>query len=200
MILYLIRHTSVGVPRGTCYGWTDVPVSLNFESEAAACKAQLAGIHFDRVYTSPLTRARKLAAYCGFPDAVEEPRMTEMHMGDWEMQRFDEIKDPQLKEYYDNYLDSPTRNGESFKDLYRRVTSFLAELQIEELRLRSFDGSAHCGHTSDADSSAHGRELTVGVFCHGGPIICAMVYAGLVPLEQGYANIPDYASVTKIQL
>lgn len=177
MFLYLIRHTSVGVPRGTCYGWTDVPVSANFESEAAACKQHLAGISFDRVYTSPLTRARKLAAYCGYPDAIIEPRMKEMHMGDWEMQRFDEITDPQLKEYYENYLDSPTRNGESFKDLYRRVVSF-----IEDLR-------------------ATGRpDERVAVFCHGGPIICAMVYVGLVPIEQGYANIPDYASITKLSI
>ena len=177
MILYLIRHTSVDVPRGTCYGWTDVPVSGNFETEAAACKQQLDGIHFDRVYVSPLTRARKLAAYCGYPDAKVEPRMKEMHMGDWEMQRFDEINDPQLQEYYENYLDSPTRNGESFKDLYRRVASF-----IEELRSTALPGER------------------VAVFCHGGPIICTMVYAGLVPLEQGYANIPDYASVTEVTI
>ena len=177
MTLTLIRHTSVAVPRGTCYGWTDVPVSANFEAEAAACKKQLDGLHFDRVYTSPLTRARQLAAYCGYPDAIEEPRMKEMHMGDWEMQRFDEITDPQLKEYYENYLDSPTRNGESFKDLYRRVISFIEELK----------------HTAAPDEH-------VAVFCHGGPIICAMVYAGRVPLEQGYANIPDYASVTQLEI
>ncbi|MBR4534613.1 MAG: alpha-ribazole phosphatase family protein [Bacteroidaceae bacterium] len=177
MQLYLIRHTSVSVPRGTCYGWTDVPVSNNFEIEAEACRRQLCGLQFDRVYTSPLTRARKLADYCGYPDALMEPRMKEMHMGDWEMQRFDEIKDPQLKEYYENYLDSPTRNGESFQDLYRRVASFIEELKA----------------TLSPDAS-------VAVFCHGGPIICAMVYGGLIPLEQGYANIPDYASVTKVEI
>jgi alpha-ribazole phosphatase len=177
MTLYLIRHTSVGVPRGTCYGWTDVPVSDNFAVEAAACKRQLDGITFNRVYTSPLTRARLLAEYCGYPDATEEPRMKEMHMGDWEMQRFDQINDPQLKEYYENYLDSPTRNGESFRDLYRRVASFIDELRS----------------TARADD-------TIAVFCHGGPIICTLIYAGLVPLEEGYANIPDYASVTRLSL
>ena len=177
MLLYLIRHTSVGVPTGTCYGWTDVPVSEHFEEEAAACKAQLEGIAFDRVFTSPLSRARKLAAYCGYPDAIEEPRMKEMNMGDWEMKRFDEINDPQLKEYYEHYLDCPTRNGESFRDLYRRVAAFLDEMK----------------------ATAHPDDR-IAVFCHGGPIICALVYVGLVPLEQGYANIPAYASVTRITL
>ena len=80
MTLYLIRHTSVAVPRGTCYGWTDVPVSDTFETEASACKAKLSDVHVDRVYTSPLTRAKKLAAFCGYPNAIEEPRMKEMNM------------------------------------------------------------------------------------------------------------------------
>ena len=215
MLLYLIRHTSVAVPRGTCYGWTDVPVSENFEAEAAACKQQLDGIRFDRVYTSPLTRARQLAAYCGYADAIVEPRMKEMHMGDWEMQRFDEITDPQLREYYENYLDSPTRNGESFQDLYRRVASFIEELKAEDARLASvadasaseaFASSTTASEVPDASASASEAsdalppQRRIAIFCHGGPIICAMVYAGLVPLEQGYANIPDYASVTRLEL
>lgn len=179
MELYLIRHTSVGVARGTCYGWTDVPVSEHFEAEAEACRRQLADVRFDRVFTSPLGRARQLAAFCGYADAVPEPRMKEMNMGDWEMQRFDRIDDPQLQAYYNNYLDTPTRNGESFRDMYRRVESFLNEVRQQ--------------------AGAQGWER-VAVFCHGGPIICALVYAGIVPIEEGYANIPDYASVTVIDL
>lgn len=179
MELYLIRHTSVGVARGTCYGWTDVPVSDTFEVEAEGCRRQLEGIRFDRVYTSPLSRAKQLADYCGYPDAIDEPRMKEMHMGDWEMHRFDDIRDPQLQEYYNHYLDCPTRNGESFRDLYQRVAAFLDEVKQQ--------------------ARAQGWKR-VAVFCHGGPIICSLVYAGVVPLEEGYANIPDYASVTKITL
>lgn len=171
MLLYLIRHTSVAVSPGTCYGWTDVPVSAHFEEEAAACKAQLQDLHFDRVFTSPLSRAKKLAAYCGYPDATEEPRMKEMHMGDWEMKRFDDIHDPDLQKYFDHFLDHPTRNGESFRDLYRRVVSFIEEQKAS--------GAEH-----------------VAVFCHGGPIMCAKAYAGIVPIEEVYNHIPDYASVT----
>lgn len=175
MKLYLIRHTSVGVPRGTCYGWTDVPVSDTFETEAESCRQQLNGLVFDHVFTSPLTRARQLATYCGFPDATPEPRLKEMNMGAWEMRRFDEITDPQLQQYYENFLETPTRDGESFRDLYGRVASFL-----DELRQQPYE--------------------RVALFCHGGPIICALVYAGRVRIEEGYANIPDYATVTEITL
>ena len=177
MELYLIRHTSVAVAPGTCYGWTDVPVSEHFEAEASECLRQLADLRFDHVYTSPLTRAKRLAAYCGYADAEEEPRMREMFMGEWEMQRFDQIYDPQLKEYFDRYLDTPTRGGESFRDLYRRVVSFLDELRQQ-----------------------WPAEARVAVFCHGGPILCALAYAGRVPMEEVYAHIPDYASITHITL
>ena len=34
MNVYLVRHTSVNVPRGTCYGNTDVPLTDSFENEA----------------------------------------------------------------------------------------------------------------------------------------------------------------------
>ena len=35
MKVYLIRHTAVDVPSGTCYGQTDVPLKSTFEAEAA---------------------------------------------------------------------------------------------------------------------------------------------------------------------
>ena len=70
MEVILVRHTSVDVPKGTCYGWTDVPVRDTFEQEAQATKHALEQfLPLDKVYSSPLTRARKLAAYRGYPDA-----------------------------------------------------------------------------------------------------------------------------------
>ena len=134
MEIYLIRHTSVNVPKGTCYGFTDVPLKDTFETEAAQTKKQLEGLTFDCVYTSPLSRATKLAEFCGFPDAIRDDRLKEMNMGEWEMQMFDKINDPNLQKWYDNYLDHPTTGGESFRDLYNRVSSFLHELKQKEFQ------------------------------------------------------------------
>ena len=99
MELILIRHTSVDVPKGTCYGWSNVPVADTFEEEAAITKKNLLdyGI-FDAVFSSPLTRAKKLATYCGYQSPMLDDRLKEMNMGDWEMQRYDEIKDNRLQE------------------------------------------------------------------------------------------------------
>lgn len=92
MDVILIRHTSVNVPKGTCYGWSDVPVADTFEQEAAITKKNIEHLEFDMVFSSPLTRARKLAEYCGWANPVVDDRLKEMNMGSWEMKLFDEIK------------------------------------------------------------------------------------------------------------
>ena len=99
MKVYLIRHTSVNVIPGTCYGQSDVPLNASFPEEAEQTRKQLEGLVFDHVYTSPLSRAVKLATYCGYPDATRDDRLMEINFGDWEMQRFDEITDPLINEW-----------------------------------------------------------------------------------------------------
>ena len=47
MVVYLIRHTSVDIPQGVCYGQTDVPLNPTFEEEAAQTSARLKGLQFD---------------------------------------------------------------------------------------------------------------------------------------------------------
>ena len=51
-------------------------------------------------------------------------------MGEWELQRYDDLpaRDPYILEWYDNYLTLPTPKGESFPQLYARVTNFLEEV------------------------------------------------------------------------
>lgn len=66
MRLVLIRHTSVAVPRGICYGQTDVPLADSFPDEATMVKQRLSRYHFDCVYSSPLSRCVKLARFCGY--------------------------------------------------------------------------------------------------------------------------------------
>ena len=41
MKVTLIRHTKVEVPKGTCYGWSDIPVADTFMEEAAITKEKL---------------------------------------------------------------------------------------------------------------------------------------------------------------
>ena len=134
MEVYLIRHTSVNVPKGTCYGFTDVPLKPSFRREATAARLRLRGLRFDRVFTSPLSRAAKLAAFCGFPDAIRDARLKEMDMGEWEMQRFDNITDERLQLWYDDFLNQPTTGGESFRQLYARGRPLPSYEELRTLR------------------------------------------------------------------
>lgn len=176
MKVYLVRHTSVDVAPGTCYGQTDVPLRASFQEEAEACKKALqdTGMHFLRIYTSPLSRCTRLAAYCGFPEAERDERLKEMNMGEWEMQRFEEITDPRIQEWYDDYLRVRTTGGESFMDVLARVSDF-------------FD---HLDRTS-------GPAL---VFAHGGVLVAAQVYAGKVKLEDAMKALPPYGGMVEIDL
>lgn len=176
MKVYLVRHTSVDVAPGTCYGQTDVPLRASFQEEAEACKKALqdTGMRFSRIYTSPLSRCTRLAAYCGFPGAERDERLKEMNMGEWEMQRFEEITDPRIQEWYDDYLRVRTTGGESFMDVLARVSDF-------------FD---HLDRTS-------GPAL---VFAHGGVLVAAQVYAGKVKLEDAMKALPPYGGMVEIDL
>lgn len=175
MEIALIRHTSVDVPQGTCYGWSDVPVASTFEAEAAETKKKLGNEPFDVVYSSPLTRARKLAAFCGYPSPVIDNRLKEMHMGDWEMRHFDDINDENLQKYYDDFIHTPTTNGESFTQFYARVASFL-----DELKKKDYHRAA--------------------IFAHGGVLICASVYAGLYSEYEAFKHNPPYGGIIKINI
>ncbi|MCD8297769.1 MAG: alpha-ribazole phosphatase [Prevotella sp.] len=175
MDVILIRHTSVGVPQGMCYGWSDVPVADTFEQEAAITKKNLEGYTFDKVFSSPLTRARKLAEYCGFPHPVIDERLKEMSMGDWEMQLFNEIQDDNLQRWYDDYMHVATTNGESFPVLYNRVASFLDELKTH---------SYQC----------------VAIFAHGGVLVCAGIYGKLFPPKDCFNNLVSFGGIQKITI
>lgn len=174
MEIIFIRHTSVDVPSGTCYGQTDVPLKPTFEQEAAVTLKNLnAYAPFDQVYTSPLSRCTKLATYCGYANAERDSRILELNFGDWEMQRFDEIKDPRLQEWFDDYLNIPATHGESFFMQYKRVADFLDELKTKPYQ-------------------------KVAVFAHGGVLICAQIYAGLLKIEDAFTSLTPYGGVVKI--
>ena len=166
-----VRHTSVDVPKGTCYGQSDVDVAATFPEEAAIVKARLQAMRpFDAAYASPLQRAVKLAAFCGYEKPVLDNRLKEMSMGEWEMRRYEDITDPYIEKWYADYLHLPTPGGEGFPQLYHRVASFLDELRQRE-------------------------ENRVVIFAHGGVLACAGIYAGLYTANQALAHQVPYGGI-----
>lgn len=175
MEVTMIRHTSVDVPPGVCYGQTDVPLNPSFEQEAAVTCAQLQVISFDQVYTSPLSRCVRLADYCGYPDAIRDDRLKEINFGEWEMKTFSEIQDPRLEEWFQDYFNVPATGGESFRMEFERVSAFL-----DELRGKDFD--------------------RVAVFAHGGVLLCAQIYTGTFTVEEAFNALTPYGGIIRLTL
>jgi len=129
MEITLIRHTSVAIEPGICYGQSDVSISSGFKKEANAVRSKLLGQTFDCIYSSPLSRCLQLADYCGYSNPVIDKRLMEIDFGTWEMKRWSDIEDPQLQRWFDDWLaEKPTR-GESFNEMIRRVNEFISEIE-----------------------------------------------------------------------
>ena len=180
MEIIFIRHTSVDVPAGIFYGQTDVPLKDTFEQEAAITAENLKsyrkdGRDFDHVYTSPLTRCVRLATYCGYPDAERDERLMEINFGKWEMKSYNEINDPRLQEWYNDYMNVPATDGESFAQQLKRVGEFL-----EDLKKKDYE--------------------QVAIFAHGGVLLCAQIYTGQIKLEDAFSSLTPYGGIIKVEL
>ena len=118
MKITLIRHTRVAVETGICYGWSDVGVAPSFETEASRVKENISNEQFDIVYSSPLSRCRKLAAFCGFHEPILDDRLKELNFGEWEMKKWDDLTDPRLELWYKDWIHLPAGGGESYENFW----------------------------------------------------------------------------------
>lgn len=66
-------------------------------------------------------------------------------------------------------------NGESFEDQYRRVADFL-----DELRQKPYE--------------------QVAIFAHGGILLNAQIYAGIIKPEEAFGALTPYGGIVKIEL
>ena len=84
-----------------------------------------------RIVTSPLQRCVQTAALIGAPDAQREPRLIEMHWGDWEGESFVALRErygEAMRENEARGLDFRPANGESPREVRERVRSWLREV------------------------------------------------------------------------
>lgn len=128
-MIFAIRHTSVDVPSGICYGQSNVPLASSYMSELEIVKKNLPDISDVLVFTSPLDRCATLAKDC-FPNIpiIKDSRLQEMSFGIWEMQDWNAIystKEGWL--WFNNWKTQRCPNGESNSDLILRIQLFLQE-------------------------------------------------------------------------
>lgn len=89
--VYLARHGETEWSRsGQHTGRTDLPLLPAGEESAKKLAPRLAGITFTRVFSSPLSRARRTAELAGFSPEIE-PDLLEWNYGDYEGKKSVEI-------------------------------------------------------------------------------------------------------------
>lgn len=132
MRMTLIRHTSLQVGQGICYGQTDVDVAATFADEVLQTKIKLnhlmQDVQIDAVFTSPLQRCVKLAHALSLAEIKHDDRLKELHFGEWEMQAWDDIPREMFDVWAQNYAELAPPNGETFTQLQQRGVAFLNDL------------------------------------------------------------------------
>lgn len=171
MKIYLVRHTAVDVPSGMCYGQTDVPLKTSFEVEAKFVKVKTDTLSPNIIYTSPLSRCVKLANACGFQDAIRDKRLMELDFGDWEKRQWTDLD---MSIWNTDWETSPAPNGESFIQMYNRVSMF-----FDELKVKKYNSAL--------------------VFTHGGVINCARVYFNQADIKNTFDLMPRYGEMIKFE-
>jgi len=129
--IYLARHgqTDWNV-EGRTQGGKDIPLNATGRQQAEALKKRLAGVHFDAVYMSGLSRSRETAEIVhGQTPLVSLPALGERRFGKFEGQL---TSDPVIGAEFQKRMWDPNDSldgGESLTDLRVRVRSALDTIQ-----------------------------------------------------------------------
>ena len=128
MRLYLIRHPKPVIAPGLCYGRHDCPAEGVAEAALALRATLPAGLP---LWSSPLIRCRTLAEHLHAHPVIDD-RLAEMHFGDWEGRRWEDIPRAELDAWAADVAGYAPPGGESPRDLQRRALDFVASLAVPE--------------------------------------------------------------------
>lgn len=128
LCVYLIRHGETAWSlSGRHTGRTDISLTPNGEAEARTLGAQLRGIPFAHVLSSPLRRARQTCELAALERAPEiAPELAEWDYGEYEGRRSVEIH--QLRPHWNVYRDG-CPGGEMPINVSTRVDRLIARLR-----------------------------------------------------------------------
>lgn len=175
MEIILVRHTTPDIEKGICYGQADIGVADSFLEEVRPILQEVPVNDKDTVYySSPLKRCALLAEKLA-DTIVYDPRLKELNFGDWELQNWDAIDRVPLDIWMNNFVEEPTKNGESYIDLHKRTTAFLEEIKKK-------------------------NQQQVVIVTHAGVIRSLYSYIHNTPLSKSFDLKVSYGAVLKLNL
>ncbi|WBX72757.1 alpha-ribazole phosphatase [Tenacibaculum pacificus] len=129
MEIILVRHTTPNIEKGICYGQADIGVIDTFSEEIQPILKEVPVNDTETAYySSPLKRCKLLAEQLS-DTIIFDDRLKELDFGDWELKKWDEINDPELDIWMNDFVNITVTNGESYIDLHTRTVQFLNELK-----------------------------------------------------------------------
>ncbi|MBI3745139.1 MAG: histidine phosphatase family protein [Chloroflexi bacterium] len=143
--MWVVRHGETAwAAAGRHTGWTDIPLTAAGQAEARALGPRLAGIPFEAVISSPLSRALETARLAGFRERVTtDDDLREWDYGADEGRTTAEIQAG--RPGWTIWRDGP-RDGETLGDVGARVDRVIARAR---------------GHLGDTLAFAHGHVLRI---------------------------------------
>lgn len=175
MELILVRHTTPDIEKGICYGQADIDVTDTFQEEVKTILSQIsANDNQTTYYSSPLKRCKLLAERLS-DRIIFDDRLKELDFGEWELKKWNDIDNTSLDIWMNDFVNKPTKNGESYIDLHKRTTSFLAEIKLKK-------------HTR------------VVIITHAGVIRSLASYINKTSLKDSFNLKLDYGAVIKFNI
>jgi len=126
-ITYFVHSTSEYNEKKVLAGWYDTKLSELGKKQSLELRELIKDKNFDVVFCSDSKRAVETAkiAFKGKAKIIKDKRLRECNYGDFTGAPFSDlvVADSVLK-----YVNKPFPNGESYKDVEKRVKSFLKDL------------------------------------------------------------------------
>jgi probable phosphoglycerate mutase len=177
MAVVLVRHAETEWSlSGRHTGRTDIPLTDVGRAKARALAQKLQERVFDRVVTSPLSRAVETAALAGFPDAERDADLVE-----WDYGEYEGLTTPQIREGRPGWLlwRDGAPGGEAADDVGERVDRVIERLATAE---------------GDALVFAHGHLLRV---LAARWLEQPAAFGGHLPLDTGAMSVLGYERETR---
>ncbi|OIR08209.1 alpha-ribazole phosphatase [mine drainage metagenome] len=128
MAVILVRHTSVNIAPGICYGVSEVPLADTFQTEAERVHRALP-LGPRLVVSSPSKRCLSLArVLAGDGPVATDPRLHELNFGAWEGRHWDDLPRADVDAWSADFVNRAPPGGESFTQLAARAEACLADL------------------------------------------------------------------------
>lgn len=136
MNLIFIRHGQTDLNYKRAYqGRINTSINQNGIKHAKELKNKLKKFNIDKVYTSPLKRAKETLNIVledkNIDFVMEDRRIEEIDFGVWDTIQYEKVNinyKKEYKEFLNDYENFTFPKGESFKDFYNRCSDFLDDI------------------------------------------------------------------------